>query len=229
MNMRNIDNYSENRKYGDLVINHAIEILYEALELENRSIRDGVHWYIEVANVQLDTTMATDLIVVNNEGGSAEHIGLRTRDLSEYINRFPFDFTVRFSCGSGGDTEYQKVLEHGYCDYLFYCFSDTGGYFSRWAIIDYTIFREEHFFEPVDAKLFGKDQWLPQTYLQTGSYLNSDNKTGLMAYYAPSFRGKIIKWHSPGYYKDGMRLRDSARDYPLYDRKLKPEIDRIDK
>jgi len=197
---RNINDYSENRKYGDLVIAKAIKILYNVLELEKRTIRDGVRWYIEVADVQLDTEFATDLIVVNSEGGTAEHIGLRTRSAERYLNRYPYDFTIRFSCSSGGNTEYQKVLEHGYCDYLFYCFSDDTGAFSRWAIIDYSIFREEHFFQPADPKLFGKDQWLPEPYLKTNRYLNSDNKTGLAAYDVRSFKKQIIKWHSACYY-----------------------------
>lgn len=85
-----------------------------------------------------DQMKNTDLICMDMTG---KRIGCRVRK-KQYLSKYPFQFTIRYSRPMGTKTEYQKILD-GWGDYFFYGFSNTlETSFLLWMIGDLKIFRQ---------------------------------------------------------------------------------------
>lgn len=95
---------------------------------------------LEPANFELDTSEATDLIVMRARD---MRIGVRVRQkwVGEH-EQFKWQFTMRSKNGKG-KTELQKVTE-GFGDWLFYGFAneDTGEIF-LWYVVDLDAWRTQ--------------------------------------------------------------------------------------
>lgn len=83
-----------------------------------------------------DCEEATDLIVLRARD---MRIGVRLRQPG-YAERYPNQFTLRFSRTSGAKTEFRKVLE-GWGDWFFYGHTTERQTIAPWWLIDLDVFR----------------------------------------------------------------------------------------
>jgi hypothetical protein len=64
---------------------------------------------------------------------------------SGYAKGFPFDVTLRYSRPNGTETEWAKVIDKGFADYMFYGFADPEPpRVSRWIIVNLELLRFAH-------------------------------------------------------------------------------------
>ena len=88
---------------------------------------------------ELDFKQATDMLIL---AARDMRIGCRVRR-PQYLDRYPWDFTIRRARDSGATTEAEKIWE-GWGDWLFYAFSDAEERFlARWFIVDLDAFRSQ--------------------------------------------------------------------------------------
>lgn len=94
--------------------------------------------FVSVASIKEDQMRNTDLICYDLSG---KRIACRVRQ-KDYVNKYPFQFTIRSSRPYGNKTELQKI-EEGWGDYFFYGFSNnTEDGFLQWLIGDLNVFRQ---------------------------------------------------------------------------------------
>lgn len=98
----------------------------------------GPHLLIP-APIELDTQQATDLIVLRARDMM---IACRVRRYG-YVDRYPFDITLRSKRDTGSRTELEKIVE-GWGDWMFYGHSAaTGDAIERWYLLDLHQWRRE--------------------------------------------------------------------------------------
>lgn len=87
---------------------------------------------LEPAPLDIDMREATDLLVLRARD---MRIGCRMRRPG-YVDRYPFEFTIRAKRDSGASTELSKVMD-GWGDWLFYGHAgEQHGLIDRWMLID---------------------------------------------------------------------------------------------
>ena len=85
-----------------------------------------------------DARENTDLRVLFLE---SVRIGVRIRRYPFY-EKYPDDFTIRYSVPSGAKTEIHKIMD-GWGDLFFYCFSnEQENRLIKWTLADLNVFRE---------------------------------------------------------------------------------------
>src|SRR3990167_1319494 len=115
--------YSENREWSDQFIPIVKQIVGPYL--------------LEPAPFELDVNEATDLLVFRARD---MRIAARVRR-PEFVDKFPWQFTIRSRVASGAKTEFAKIIE-GWGDWFFYGFAYEGdGGIQRWMIVDLHAFR----------------------------------------------------------------------------------------
>jgi len=115
--------YERDRKWSDAFMPEIKAIL-------------GMH-IIGEAPYEEDAHRNTDLIVLKME---AIRIAVRMRTYKNF-EKYPNDFTIRVSRGSGNETEMMKIMK-GFGNLMFYGFEDQNGrHVGRWTIIDLDVFR----------------------------------------------------------------------------------------
>lgn len=94
---------------------------------------------VEPAPLDLDMREATDMIVLRARD---MRIGCRIRRPG-YVENYGWEFTIRSRRDSGAQTEFDKILLHGWGDALFYAHAAQleAGPFSRWLFADLAHFR----------------------------------------------------------------------------------------
>jgi hypothetical protein len=131
--------------------------------------------FIKTASKKIDCEEATDLIVMELE---PIRIACRLRNLY-YYEKYPFDFTVRFTRPSGNKSEYEKIMD-GWCDYNFYGFHSDNTIIS-WFIGDLNVFRKELTNEAIGESNIS----------YTKSY-NKDNSSTFLAFDRRTFPKEFI-------------------------------------
>lgn len=92
---------------------------------------------ISESDFVVDTTQATDLIVLTLKPFS---VACRVRR-NEYLERYKNEFTIRSKLESGTETELSKIV-NGFGDYMFYGFaSKVHGKLAEWYLINLDSFR----------------------------------------------------------------------------------------
>lgn len=115
--------YERDRKWADSFMSEIKAIL-------------GMH-IIGEAPFEEDAHRNTDLIVLKME---AIRVAVRMRTYQNY-EKYPDDFTVRVSRGSGNETELRKIMK-GFGNLMFYGFEDSDQrHVGRWTLIDLDVFR----------------------------------------------------------------------------------------
>lgn len=93
-----------------------------------------------VTDFEADTRRAADLAILSTRGLS---VGVRMRRPG-FIDRYPFEFTIRSERTTGTQTELDKIC-NGLCDWMFYGHAgeDIEGrpHIARWMIIDLASWR----------------------------------------------------------------------------------------
>ena len=116
---------------------------------------------IDIADAVADREEATDLVV------GPSHIAVRGRSV-EYLSRYPYDITFRMWRTTGATTEWEKIIQRGYGDKMFYFFADEStASLSAWRVIDLHRFRS---------------QWVSaESSIRCTDQANNDGKTGFRA------------------------------------------------
>ena len=107
-------------------------------------------WTMVDAEPLKDLKEATDLVRVEN----GSRVAVRTREAEEYYQKYKWEFTVRALRHTGAKTEYEKIVDDGYGDFMFYCFITNQLELMHWWFVNLNVFRQamtEH--HPID---FGK-------------------------------------------------------------------------
>ena len=94
-------------------------------------------YFLRPAREREDTEEATDLVMLESR---QVRIGVRLRR-SGYVERYPWDFTIRSRVPSGAETELQKILR-GAADLFFYGHVNRAGEIHRWFLLDLDVFRQ---------------------------------------------------------------------------------------
>lgn len=111
--------YQDNRKWGDMYLDAAIE------GLKKRGFQS-----VDVTCDDIDMEQAADLIGVR--GHDEITIAFRVRDYA-YFDNYADDFTLRYRHKSGAKTEYEKVMA-GHGDWMLYGFGKEG------SLVKYALF-----------------------------------------------------------------------------------------
>lgn len=115
--------YERDRKWSDAFMPEIKAIL-------------GMH-IIGEAPYEEDAHRNTDLIVLKME---AIRIAVRMRTYKNFV-KYPNDFTIRVSRGSGNETELKKIIR-GFGNLMFYGFEHRDRLrVGRWTLIDLEVFR----------------------------------------------------------------------------------------
>lgn len=122
--------------------------------------RELAPFVIDIAGAIVDREEATDLVV-----GPCT-IAVRGRS-EEYLSQYPHDITFRLWRTSGARTEWEKIVEHGYADKMFYFFANEQmATLSAWRLLDLHHFRS---------------QWVSGPKPRFIDKSNPDGKTGFRA------------------------------------------------
>jgi hypothetical protein len=96
-------------------------------------------YLLSVSPIEVDRHLAADFVLLS---ASPLTIGARIRRPG-YVERYPFDFTLRAWRDSGAETEEEKVLK-GLCDLMFYGHASPElDRIVRWWLLDMNVFRDE--------------------------------------------------------------------------------------
>ena len=95
-------------------------------------------YMLETADFVMDTTMATDLVLVNH---GKLNLACRVRTPG-YYEKYPFDVTVRARVKNGGPTEMHKLIA-GCGDWAFYGHVNKQDEIFAWWLYDLDIWRHE--------------------------------------------------------------------------------------
>jgi len=201
--------YEKQREWSDSYIPYVSQLIINGLHL-NPNV-----WYILVTSFDQDTQEAADLILT--DGKEEFMIALRLRNAS-YMDRYPFDFTVRREYTEGYKTEYEKIME-GFADMMFYGFRD-GNNVVRWALLLMDEFRDQH--------EFVGGEWIPQDHIVFERRDNKDGRNCFNGYDINTFKNKdkLILACSDGYFDDVVVTKIPGLKTGVY--KLKNKEDRID-
>ena len=121
-----MNTYEINREFADKHLPQVQKIIAEEIT--------------SVSSFEEDTKQATDLIVITCPRGQ---VAVRIRRPG-YAERYPWEFTIRFRAANMNyHTEYQKILDEGWADWLFYGHLNQEGQIFRWFLIDLDVFRKE--------------------------------------------------------------------------------------
>lgn len=93
-------------------------------------------YLIGEAPFEEDTQRATDLIVLKLD---PIRVACRVRR-SEFMGRYPDEFTVRANRPNGHETELAKIVA-GWGDYMIYGFAGPPPMLAAWALLDLRVFR----------------------------------------------------------------------------------------
>jgi len=140
--------------------------------------------FIKPAPFQIDCHEATDLLVLEI---TPIKIACRVRRF-EYYCKYRGQFTIRAKRPSGVKTELKKI-EEGWCDYLFYGFSNPfndGSGFMAWMIGNLNVFRYEW------ARVFKRVPDDGGPTIKFEYHTNPDNSSSFYAYYVESFPKNFI-------------------------------------
>jgi hypothetical protein len=89
---------------------------------------------IAPAPMMWDTERGTDLRLVRARD---LNVAVRVRRPNGYVNRYPWEITIRCKGRGEGRTEWDKVMLDGWADWYFYAHaSDAFGVFARWMLLD---------------------------------------------------------------------------------------------
>ena len=91
---------------------------------------------LEPTPFEIDAKQAADLMVFRARD---MHIAARVRR-PKYLEKFPFDFTIRSQRDSGVETEYSKIV-NGFADWMFYGHADEDDAICAWWLLDLHAFR----------------------------------------------------------------------------------------
>lgn len=96
---------------------------------------------LEPSSLKVDTQQAADLVVLT---GRDLTIAARVRRPG-YVDRHPYEFTLRAHRASGARTELQKIVDR-WGDWLLYghAINDTDPEIGRWMIVDLHSFRSSY-------------------------------------------------------------------------------------
>ena len=94
-------------------------------------------YLLQVADLELDTKEATDLLVFKARD---MRIAARIRDAGKYKQRYGNQFTIRLKRDNGATTELEKI-QRGWGDWFFYGFGESDLTIRQWFLIDLTVFR----------------------------------------------------------------------------------------
>jgi len=178
--------YKDQREWSDALIPTAVPSILQVLNL------DPDVWDIYETTPEQDMNEAADLVLTN--GIEVYKIAYRIRNGS-YINKYPYDFTVRRQYTKGYKTEYEKILADGFADFMFYGFR-LNNKIVRWVFILLDAYRAEHYQDENGI-------WLPNKYLKYELLKNTDGINDFYGYDITSFKNKkIIIGHSLGYTED---------------------------
>lgn len=115
--------YSDNRDWSDQWIPRIREIVGPYL--------------LEPSSFDVDTTQATDLVIVTSR---LIQIACRVRRAG-YLPKYEHDFTIRRQTKHGAKTEFEKLL-NGMADWMFYAHEGDGD-FAKWMLINLDVWRRE--------------------------------------------------------------------------------------
>jgi len=199
--------YEKQREWSDSYIPYVSRLIINGLHL------DPNIWRILVTSFDQDTQEAADLILT--DGKEEFMIALRLRNAS-YMDRYPFDFTIRREYTDGYKTEYEKIME-GFADMMFYGFRD-GNKIVRWVFLSMDVFRSHH--ECIDG------EWKPKDGVVFERMGNKDGRNCFNGYDINTFQHNLIILHSKGYFEDVDVTTIPGLKTGVY--KLKNKEDRID-
>lgn len=115
--------YADNRAWSDQFIPEIARIV-------------GPHLLVP-APFEMDAKQATDLIVLKARDMT---IAARVRRRG-YLERYPYEFTIRSRLDSGTKTELSKIVD-GWADWMFYAHAgEQHGKLAAWFLIDLSAFR----------------------------------------------------------------------------------------
>ncbi len=113
------------------------------------------------ASFEVDTQCASDLVVLKARD---MNIACRIRRPG-YLERYPWDFTLRAHRDSGAKTELEKVQE-GWADWMFYGHAkeDDDANLAQWFLLDLNAFRAQ----------VSRDGWRNRRRIRWGKKPNGD-------------------------------------------------------
>lgn len=123
--------YESDRQWADGYVPQARRIIGE--------------YFVREATIRQDTLEATDLIVFTVAVPASEcRVAFRVRRPG-FADTYPFDFTLRYRRDNGVKTEWQKIIEDGWGDWLLYAHAheQAAGEFSRWMLVDLHVLRRQ--------------------------------------------------------------------------------------
>lgn len=115
--------YAENRQWSDIWIPEIRRIVGPYL--------------LEPSSFEVDTTQATDLVIVSS---AKIQIACRVRRKG-YLPKYAHDFTVRSQTKFGTKTELEKLIG-GAADWMFYAHEGDSD-FARWMLLNLDVWRRE--------------------------------------------------------------------------------------
>jgi len=126
--------YKSQRKWSDSYIPAVTKILFETLPLNDQ-------YTIVVSSDEIDMKEAADLCIIAPDGRDMGRIALRLRLATQYMSKYPYDFTIRYQYTAGYKTEFAKI-EEGSADLMFYGFVENGK-IVRWLLLNLDELRAE--------------------------------------------------------------------------------------